>query len=90
MTARNRGAITFHTPTIFGLVNSPKAGLVLKHETDFSRLVENFHQFMDSGVNFFEVAMTSSLAFFGCLLLGITFRQSWRCNTRYICPLLMR
>ena len=33
-------------------------------------------------LSFFEVSMTSSLAFFGCLLRGITFRQPCRCKTK--------
>jgi hypothetical protein len=31
-------------------------------------------------VNFFEASTTSSSAFFGCLLRGMTFRHSWRSN----------
>ena len=76
MMARNGWSIAFRTPAVFRLVDPPEACLILKHESDLTWPVENFCQFVDSAVNFFEVAMTSSLAFFGCLLLGITFRQS--------------
>jgi hypothetical protein len=34
-----------------------------------------FQLLFHSNVNFFEASITSSLAFFGCLLRGITFRQ---------------
>lgn len=45
--------------------------------------VDNF-QFFYGVVNFFEAAISSSLAFLGCLLRGITLRHPWRCRTRYI------
>ena len=87
MVAGNRRSKTFLTPAVFWLVDPSKSRFILKHQ---SNIVENFSQFCDSGVNFFEAAMTSSPAFFGCLLRGITFLQPCRCNTRYIWPFPIR
>ena len=80
MMARDRGTYSFLTPTIFWLIDSTKACFILEHKPYFS--VGRKLYFFDFGFNFFEVAMTSSLAFFGCLLLGITLRHPWRFNTR--------
>ena len=69
---------SFFTPTIFRLVDPAKACFILKHQSDsafYIVLVYIIFQFPDSCFNFFEVSMTSSVAFFGCRLLGITFRQ---------------
>lgn len=71
----------FFTPAVLRLVYTTKTSFILKHEPDCLGAVETF-QLFDSGFNFFEVSMTSSLALFGCLLLGMTFRQLCRCNTR--------
>ena len=47
----------------------------------FSTAPVEIFQFTDGGFNFFEVSMTSSLAFLGCLLRGMTFLQPCRCRT---------
>ena len=52
----------------FRFIDSAKASFILKHSPNFFLIVENFLQLCDSGVNFFEVSMTSSLALFGCRL----------------------
>ena len=82
----NRWTDTLWAPAIFGLVDPPKACFILEHQTYFSTvsivIVDFFLQFSHFFFNFFEVAMTSSLAFFGCLLRGITFRHPCRHNTR--------
>lgn len=67
-------ADSFFTPAVFWLVYASKARFVLKHKADHLGAVEIF-QFSDSKLNFFEAAMTSSLALLGCLLRGITFRH---------------
>lgn len=84
--ARDRWANALWTPAEFRLVDSSKACLVLEHQAHFSTLstaiVDFFLQFPDFFLNFFEASMTSSLAFFGCLLRGITFRQPCLHSTR--------
>lgn len=84
--AGNRWTNTFWTPAEFGLVDPPKTRFILEHQAYFSTIstaiVDFFFQFAYFFFNFFEVAMTSSLAFFGCLLRGITFRQPCRHSTR--------
>ena len=72
MMARNTWPESLFAPAILRLVDPSKASLILEHQADTLLIVENF-QFFDASVNFFEVSMTSSLAFFGCLLRGITF-----------------
>ena len=79
MVAGNRRSKTFLAPAVFWLVDPSKSRFILKHQPD---IVENFPQFYDSCVNFFEPSMTSSVDFFGCLLRGITFLHPCRCNTR--------
>lgn len=83
---RNRRANTLLAPAEFELVDSSKARFVLEHQAHFSAvstaIVDFFFQFSYFFFNFFEAAMTSSLAFFGCLLRGITFRQPCRHSTR--------
>ena len=81
MVAWNAGPDAFLTPAVFGLVNSAKTCLILEHKAHFSTAPVEIFQFPDGGFNFFEVSMTSSLAFFGCLLRGMTFLQPWRCRT---------
>ena len=75
MVARNAGSDTFFTPTVFWLVNSAKAGFILEHKAHFSTALVEIFQHSDFCFNFFEVSMTSSLAFWGCLLQGMTFLQ---------------
>ena len=86
MVARYTGPDPFFTPAVFGLVDSSKSCFILKHQPHFSTvstaIVDFFVQFMNFCFNFFEVSMTSSLAFFGCLLRGITFRHPCRSNTQ--------
>lgn len=58
-------------PAVFGLVNTSKACLILKHQS-YVLLRVGFFQLLDRSINFFEDAISSSLAFLGCLLRGIT------------------
>lgn len=81
MVAWHTGPNPLLTPTVFGLVDPAKSSLILKHEPDVLPLVENF-QVLDCSVNFFEAAISSSLAFLGCLLRGMTFRHPWRFSTK--------
>ena len=78
MMAGDAGADPLFAPAVFRFVDSTTASLILKHQPDF---VENFPHFCDLRVNFFEALMTSSSAFFGCLLRGITFLHLWRRRT---------
>lgn len=68
-------------PAVFGLVNTSKACLILKHQSYVLLRVGSF-QLLDRSINFFEDAISSSLAFLGCLLRGITLRHPCRCSTR--------
>ena len=68
------GAYPFLTPAVFRLVYPSKSSLILKHQADFLSTVENF-QILYRSFNFFEAAISSSLAFLGCLLRGITLRH---------------
>ena len=83
---RNRWTNTLWAPAEFGLIDPPKARFILEHQTHISTIstafVDFFFQFSYFFFNFFEAAMTSPLAFFGCLLRGITFRHPCRLNTR--------
>ena len=76
---RYRWASTLFTPTVLWLIDSTKPGFILEHQPHLLiwiiLSVDIILQLTDSGFNFFEVSMTSSLAFLGCLLLGIIFRQ---------------
>lgn len=82
----NRWTSTLWTPAELGSVDASKARFILEHQAHFSTvstaIVDIFLQLLDFFLNFFEAAMTSSLAFFGCLLRGITFRQPCRHSTR--------
>lgn len=74
-------------PAPFGFVNSAKASFILEHQAYlFPGILGSRNLY--GIVNFFEASIASSLAFLGCLLRGITFRQPCRCRTQYICPLL--
>ena len=75
MVAWNAGSDAFLTPAVFWLVNSAKTCLILEHKAHFSTSLVEIFQFFDSDINFFEVSMTSSLAFLGCLLRGMIFLQ---------------
>ena len=82
----DRRANALLTPAVFGLVDPSETSFILEHQahfsTAFTAVVDFLIQFADFFFNFFEIAMTSSLAFFGCLLRGITFRQPCRSSTR--------
>lgn len=82
----DRRANALLTPAVFGLVDPSETSFILEHQahfsTAFTAVVDFLIQFAYFFFNFFEVAMTSSLAFFGCLLRGITFRQPCRSSTR--------
>ena len=84
MVAWNPWTYTFSAPAMLGLVDPSKASLILKHQPNPLGTVENFLQFLDSSVNFFEASTASGLALFGCLLLGNFFDHPCRCNTKYI------
>ena len=82
----DRRANALLTPAVFGLVDPSETSFILEHQahfsTAFTAVVDFLIQFAYFFFNFFEVTMTSSLAFFGCLLRGITFRQPCRSSTR--------
>ena len=75
MVAWNAGPDAFLAPAVFRLVDPSEACFVLEHKAHFSTAPVEVFQFTDGGFNFFEVSMTSSLAFLGCLLRGMTFLQ---------------
>lgn len=81
MVAGYTGAYPFPTPAIFRFVDSPKSSLILEHQANILAAVDNF-QLSDCIINFFEASISSSLAFLGCLLRGITLRHPWRCSTK--------
>ena len=85
MVARHAGAGSFFTPAVFGLVDPSETSFILEHQAHFSTsssvIVDFCLQFLHFFFNFFEVTITSSLAFFGCLLRGITFLQPCRRST---------
>ena len=85
MMAWNLRPDALFAPAIFGFIDPSKTCLILEHQAHFSTvsttIVDFFLQFLHFFFNFFEAAMTSSLAFFGCLLRGITFRHPFRSNT---------
>ena len=85
MMAGNTRTAAFLTPAVFRLVDSSKAGLILKHQP-YVLILVGFFQFLDRRVNFFEDSMSSLLAFLGCLLRGMILRHPCRCSTQYICP----
>ncbi len=72
---------TFSTPAMLRLIDTTETSFVLEHEPNSFGIVENFGQFMDFGVNFFEASIASGVARFGCLLLGSFLLQPWRCST---------
>ena len=81
MMARHRRSHPFSAPTVFRLVDAAKTGFILKHQPNPLGIVENFPQFVDPGVNFFEASIASGSALFGCLLLGSFFVHPCRCST---------
>lgn len=68
---------TLFAPAVLWLVDSAEPSLILEHQPHFlmrsAFLVDIICELVYSIVNFFEVSMTSSLAFFGCLLRGMIF-----------------
>lgn len=84
MVARYPRAYPFPAPAMLRLVDTSKTSLVLEHQPNPFASVENFIQFADSSVNFFEASTASWSALFGCLLLGSFFDHPCRCNTKYI------
>ena len=81
MMARHTRANPLLTPAMLRFVNTTETCFVLKPEPDSFGVVENFGQFMDSGIHFFEASIASGAALFGCLLLGCFLLQPWRCST---------
>lgn len=81
MVTWNAGSDAFFAPAVLGMVDAAEACLILEHKAHFSTAPVEILQFADGGFNFFEVSMTSSLAFLGCLLRGMTFLQPCRCRT---------
>ena len=53
MVAWNSRSDAFSAPTMLGLVDPSKAGLILKHQPNSLGIVEDFFHFLDSRVNFF-------------------------------------
>ena len=86
MMAGHTGTDTFSAPAMLRFIDTTETRFILEHEPYSFGVVENFGQFMDSGVNFFEAPIASGAALFGCLLLGSFLLQPWRCSTSYICP----
>lgn len=86
MMARNLWPYSFPAPAMLGLIDPSKAGFILKHQPNLFTALENFLQFTDSSVNFFEASTASRSALFGCLLLGSFFDHPCRCSTKYIWP----
>ena len=86
MMAWNCRPDTLFAPTVFGFIDSPETCLVLEHQAHFSTvstsIVDFLVQLLNFCVNFFEDSMSSSLAFCGCLLRGITFRHPFRSSTQ--------
>lgn len=80
MVTGNTRTDPFLAPAIFGLVYASKACFILKHQP-YVLIRVVFFQFLDGRVNFFEDSMSSSLAFLGCLLRGMTLRHPCRCST---------
>ena len=70
MMAGYTGTDAFSTPAMLRLVDTTETRFILEHEPNTFGIVENFGQFMDSSVNFFEASIASGAALFGCLLLG--------------------
>ena len=68
------GTYPFLTPAVFWLVNSTKSSFILEHQANFLPAVDNF-QFFYGVVNCFEAAISSSLAFLGCLPRGMILRH---------------
>lgn len=81
MVAGHTGTDPFPAPAVSWLVDPAKSGFILEHKADFPGVVDKL-KFLYCGVNFFEAAISSSLAFLGCLLRGITFRHPCRCRTK--------
>ena len=81
MMAGYTGTDAFLTPTVFWFIDPAKSSFILEQQTNFLAAVDNF-QFFYCGVNFFEAAISSSLALFGCLLRGMTFRHPCRFRTK--------
>ena len=85
MMAWNRRPDTLFAPAVFGFIDSSETCLILEHQAHFSTvsttIVDFFLQFLYFFFNFFEASMDSSLAFFGCLLRGITLRHPFRSST---------
>ncbi len=70
MMTRHSRPDTFSAPAMFWLIDTTEACFILEHEPNSCGIVENFGQFADSGVNFFEASIASGVALLGCLLLG--------------------
>lgn len=77
MMAGHTGTDSLLAPAIFRLVDPAKSCFVLEHKTDVLAAVDN-GKILYCSVNFFEAAISSSLAFLGCLLRGITLRHPCR------------
>ncbi len=62
------------TPTVFRFIDSSETSFILKENPDpFSWVLGRQNPYIV--FNFFEAAIASSSAFFGCLALGITLRH---------------
>ncbi len=77
--AWNAGTLPLDRPTVFRLIDPTETSFILKHQAYFWRT-----RFLHLGYgcfNFFEASIASSLAFFGCLDLGMIFLQPCRWST---------
>ena len=77
--AWNAGTLPSDRPTVFGFIDPAKTSFILKHQAYFWRT--RFLHFGYGCFISFEASMASSLAFFGCLDLGMIFLQPCRWST---------
>ena len=93
MVAGHTGTGPLCAPAVFGLVDSSETSFILEHQTHFSTIssaIVDFHlQFPHFFFNFFEVAMTSSLAFSdACYAASPSSSHDGVVHSRYGCRLL--
>lgn len=83
MVTGHMGPMPLFAPAILRLVDSTKAGFVLKHQPHSALSLLGYFgsQKLNLGLNFFEALIASSSALFGCWLRGMTFRHPCRFST---------
>ena len=79
MMAWNARTLPSDRLTVFGFIDPAETSFILKHQAYFWST--RFLHFGYGCFNFFEASIASSLAFFGCLDLGIIFLQPCRWST---------